>query len=180
MIRDPSRNFLPAAAALAFSIPIAGCASPGDYPSLAIRDAERVSATVEPVSPNATPAPLPPPAPELADRLSQLVAQARDAHNRFGQMRGRAESALGRAGGSGPGSDGWAAATMALADLTTARGATMSALTELDLLATADALKGGGAPTGDTVTIAAARDEVAVWVAAEDGVLATLGSRLRN
>ena len=92
----------------------AGCAStPGDYPSLAIRDAERVSGTLQPAEPYV-------PAPIDAATLASVEGLVQQANAAYAAYRGKLErvraTAL-RARGASVGSDAWAAASVALADL---------------------------------------------------------------
>jgi hypothetical protein len=157
----------------------ASCASGGDYPSLAIRDVERVSRTVEPVTPEASSAPLPAPSTGLADRLAQLAEQARAAHARFLGRGGRARALVSQASGAAQGSEAWALATVALSELEAARGSTSIALAELDALHTADQLRGNGLPTADSPAIAAARDAAAALVEEETRVVDSLRGQLR-
>ncbi len=90
--------------------------------------------------------------------------------------------AAGRA--SAPGSEAWALATVALADLEGARSEAMIALADLDQIYAAEQIGGtettGSAPqaaSGDGLAIAAARDQVVALVAEEDAVLAALKAR---
>lgn len=114
---------------------LGACASGSDkYPSLAIRDAERVSGSfdVDPVTPP-PPAPAPPSA-ELLARLGTLQADAEAAHRAFMSAAPGAERLARLAAGSSVGSDRWASAQVALADLDSARSQAAIALGELDML----------------------------------------------
>jgi hypothetical protein len=64
-------------------------------------------------------------------------------------------------------------ASIALADLSSARSRTAVALADLDQLYVAQRVDGG-----DGIAIAAVRDQVTAWVADEDAVLADLVGRL--
>ena len=115
----------------------AGCAStPGDYPSLAIRDAERVSGTLQPAEPYV-------PAPVDAATLASVEGLVQQANAAYAAYRGKLErvraTAL-RARGASVGS--WAAASVALAELETERSRTMVALADLDRLYVAAATEG--------------------------------------
>ncbi len=157
--------------AIALTLSLAACAADENlYPSLARRDVERTG-TVE-ASP--APAPSPPAAdPQLAPRLSQLVEQAGNAHQRFAARRGRADQLTASARGSAIASESWAVASVALADLESARSEAMIALADLDQLYAAARIGGG-----DASAIAQARDKVMAWVGEQDQVLATLRARL--
>lgn len=119
-------------------------------------------------SPAATPA-------ELTARLEQLRLSASQAHARFNARRARTATLTGAARGAAVGSDAWAVATVAVADLESARSEAMVALGELDRLYAAERIDGG-----DGGAIAAVRDQVTAWVADEDAVLADLAGRLRG
>jgi len=143
MIRAPFRlppapfaaasRFLPTATvAAALALSLSGCAS-ADYPSLAIRPAERISGTAQPV----TPQPAPPTAPvvpsaSVSGRAAQLVAQAQAAHRRFLGRRAETERLVGSARGSTVASEAWSVATIAVSGLESARSDAMIALAELD------------------------------------------------
>ena len=154
---------------LALTMLLAACATPSAYPSLAIRDAERVKGAFGPPD-TGTPAPVvAPPAPsaELTARLAQLQDQAQAAHREFVSAVPAAERLANGAGAVG--SDSWASAQVALADLDSSRSKAAVALSELDILfidATIDATR--------REAIGAARDSVVALVGQEDAVLARL------
>lgn len=148
----------------------AACASaPGDYPSLAIRDAERVSGTLQPAEPFVPE----PAAPAVLANAAMLVEQAEAAHESFRGKLAGARSAVQAARGAGFGSEPWAVASVAIAGLETERSRAMIALADLDRLAVAAATDGGA--TGELAT-AQARVESMVTEesAAIDGLLSTL------
>ena len=150
---------------------LAACASPqGEYPSLAIRPAERAAGTMQP--PPAEPVPAPAPQATL-DKVSQLVADARADHQAFVQQVAGARAAITGARGSAVGEDSWARGEAALADVRAARSKTMGPLADLDRLYV-DAGTQGQA----TTRIGAARDEVQGFVTAEDRTLAELSGNL--
>jgi len=159
--------------ALAFSALLASCAGApeGAYPSLAIRDIERVSGTL------AAPEPLPapePPAPATLLRLDDLTDQASAAHARFLEAAPAAGRLTQEAGAVG--TEGWARGQVALADLQAIRSQAMIALADLDrLYVDAVTERGGGA----VQPIATARDSVGAMIAEEDRVIATLAAGLR-
>ena len=179
---------------------LAGCASDGAFPSLARRPAEGIgesgsaaSSTPGRIAGSAAPAA---PAPDVATaqqavsadlpaRLAELGASARAASERFTGKRARAEQLVSAARGAAPGTEAWSVATIAMADLESARSDVMVSLGELDRLYAAariDAAAKNAGPEqvdgGDGGAIAAVRDQVTAWVADEDAVLADLGGRL--
>ncbi len=159
---------------------LSGCETTGgSYPSLARRDAERITGSAvpvpaEPVIP-ATPAP---PGAELSVRLARLVEQAQAAHSRFNARRGPAERLIAAGGGSPVASEGWAVASVALAGLESARSEAIVALAELDALHAEERLANYNAQSGDGIAIAASRDQVLALVGEEDRVLTALRGRL--
>lgn len=160
------------------ALALAGCASTGTggYPSLAVRDVERVQGNFEPVPTQQ----LDVPAVEvdlsggLEARLAALLTQARDAHAAFIAAQPAAERLVAAAGGSDVGSDSWAAAQVALADLDSARSIAAIALGDLDIIHAAASVQAGNA-----VGIDAARGQVIALVSEEDAVLERLRSRVR-
>lgn len=157
----------------------AACSTAGNYPSLAVRDVERVRGSASPAPAEATPLPSPPPASaDLTTRLEGLVAMAREADRQFQASRGNAERAV-AAAGTVP-ADSWSTASVALARLENARSAALVALADLDTLYV-DARE--DAPLEETprsMAIAAARGQVEGWVSAQDEVIGRLAGRLRN
>lgn len=156
---------------------LSGCAADRNiYPSLARRDAERITGTAEvvPAEP-APPTPPSPPSPDLTSRLAALSAQANSAHQRFIARESDARRLSATAQGSAVASEPWSVAAVALADLESARSDAMIALADLDALYTAERITGG-----ETGAIAAARDEVTALVGTEDRILAELYGRLSS
>lgn len=161
------------------ALPLAACASSGDYPSLAIRDAERITGTPEPVAPEAAPEPAPPVlSSPLADDIGQLVDSARSAHSAFAGKQARARQVVAAGAGAPAGSEAWAAANMALSELESSRSDTMIALAGLDKLYADTRLVNYNEETGDTQAIAASRDQVQSWVDEENAALTALHERL--
>lgn len=158
-------------ASLAPAILMAGCAASGDYPSLAQRPAERETGTFTPDTAEAAPLPPPPISADVAARLASLQRDAEAAHAEFNRAAPAAERAAGGAGAVG--SDGWAAAQVALADLDSLRSRAAVALAEIDLL-WIDATVDGGPQSA----IAPVRDRIESLIAAEDAVLARLRARV--
>jgi len=157
----------------ACALPLAGCAAPEGYPTLAIRDSERVSSTFEaPPSPIYTPASL---AGATLAELGELVESARTAHARFLSQAGETRAPVANAAGAERGSLGWSAAQAAIANLESTRADALIALADIDRLYVAAALEGE-----EMAQIEAARDEVEALVDAENRMVAemltTLGS----
>ena len=150
---------------------VAGCATPGDYPSLAQRPAERVQGTFTPDNADAEAPPPILPSADLVTRLADLERQARAAHREFVEAAPAAERLAARAGPTA--SDSWAAAQVALADLDSIRSRVAIALADLDSLwvdATIEA--------GPREAIGSVRSTVENLVAEEDAVLARLRGRV--
>jgi len=158
--------------ALALPAGLASCASApeGAYPSLAIRDIERVSGTLAPPDPPPAPEPL---APATLQRLDSLTGLASEAHAQFLAAAPGTRQIAQNTGAIG--SESWARAQVALADLQAVRSQAMIALADLDRLYV-DAMTGG---TDAVQPIAAARDSVIEMVAEEDRVIAALAGSLR-
>ncbi|HVR91356.1 MAG TPA: hypothetical protein VHG29_09725 [Novosphingobium sp.] len=164
-------------AALTGAALLSACADDaGGYPSLARRPAERVSGTSEvvPAVPVTPPLPAAPPSAELSAKLAGLVQQAGVAHRRFTSREAHARGLVSAAAGAAVASESWAVATVALADLESARSDAMIALADLDQLYAAQRIEGA-----DAVATGAAREAVIALVAQEDLVLASLRGKLR-
>lgn len=157
---------------------LAGCvgANSDRYPSLAVRDVERVQGSFEPVAQETIEVPVVEVdrGGDLESRLAALVAQARTAHAGFARLTPAARRSVAAARGAGVGSDSWAEAQVDLAQLDSARSEVAVALADLDTLHTADAVQGA-----DTTAISAARDEVLAIVGEEDATLETLRAAVR-
>lgn len=180
MDRNPFRSAPPlpammAAMMLPMVLGVAGCATPdGDYPSLAIRDAERAVGTIAVPTPPPPPAPPPsPPAPGVLGELAALASAAAEAHRAFLAAAPAATRTVEAARRAGTGSEAWARAQVALAGLTSARSRTMMPLADLDRLYVAAAVEGGA-----LAPISAIRDPVEAQVAEQtrtiDGLSAVL------
>ena len=152
---------------------LAGCATVADeYPSLAIRDAERVSGTLEPAAavpyvPPATPA-------AVLGRLDQLAAEAAGAHRAFLAEAPAARRAVAAAGSAELGSEGWAVASVAVAGLEGARSRAMIALADLDRLMVDAAVEGS-----ELGRIVAVRDTVTAQVTEQNLTIEGLLHSLR-
>lgn len=125
-------NLLAVSASLAM---LAGCASdPGRYPSLAIRDFERVEGQFEVGGGiSALPAPAAP-GPATIARVDELLEEATRAHGDFLAAVGDTERLLVAARGLDPESNLWSQAQIALAVLDTKRTLVATRLADLDLL----------------------------------------------
>ena len=140
---------------------LAACASPaGHFPSLDIREGERVSGTI--AAPAAPPLA---PSPASAGDLASLAVTAQASHAAFSQAvpQARALVAAAQAG------DGWSAAQVAIADLEARRSALMIALADLDRLLVDAATNGA-----DSTAIAATHAEAAALAGEEDRVIGEL------
>lgn len=174
-------SMTPRNAALLLIAPLAlsACASaaPSHYPSLALRDFERVKGAGTPAEP--APAPPPPPAIQpdeaLSSRLQKLQAQAREAHGSFMAAAPGARSAVAGASGAAPGSDRWIAAEVAVSNLESTRARAMVALADLDDLQVSAALEDGAIEA-----ITAAHTAVADLLAQEDRVIDELVGKLEG
>jgi len=155
---------------------LAGCASASSdgFPSLARRDAERVSGTIETPPPSVEPA-IDPLSAELSARTAQLEGRARVGHAKFLSRESRARQLVGAARGAAVGSEGWSVATVAVAELEAARSEVMIALAELDSLYAAQRVGGS-----DGVLVGKVRDTVTALVTQEDRIIAELGNALRS
>ena len=154
----------PLLALAAAAIMLSGCTKDaGLYPSLATRSAERASGTFQPAP--AQPYIPPKPGAETLGRIGQLRADAQAAHASFLAVADRTRgAAAGR--NAEVGSEGWSVAQVALADLASARSATMIPLAQLDILF-AQAQNDGE----DVTEIEQARSEVEALVAVEDRLI---------
>jgi hypothetical protein len=164
--------------ALLLPFGMAACSTSGSYPSLAVRDVERVGGSGTPAADEAPAIPaLPPASADLVTKLQGLVNVAQAADRQFQTNRAAAQRAVGAAGSEG--TDSWSAASVALAKLESSRSSGMGALAELDLLY-ADARS--TAPLDESPSAKAigdARSEVSTLLDAQDKVIADLSTRLK-
>lgn len=124
-----SKAVFPAILTLAL---VAGCAQPGDFPSLKPRPVEQLT-TDEPVRT----APAVAADPALDARIAELLAQARRGEADFEAALPTARRRVAAAGAAE--SEGWVVAQQALSRLEAARAETVIALGDLDRLALAQA-----------------------------------------
>ncbi len=151
---------------------LGACAtSSEEYPSLAIRDVERLAAM-----PPAEPVPYVPPAPPAATlgRIDQLAGEAASAHRAFLAEAPRARSAVAAARGAEPGAESWSVAQVAVAGLEASRSKAMIALADIDRIYVDAALEGLALER-----ISAARDQVSAQVEEQDATIGTLLGGLR-
>lgn len=138
------------------SASLAACASGGDYPSLAIRDGERMTGsatTPEPAAPVERVAL----STDTATRVAQLEELGRANHAEFAKIESRASRLVAAARGSAITTKANASAQIALAELQSAHEATVSVLAELDVLLAAATLAGTQLATIESARTEAAR-----------------------
>ena len=153
----------------------AGCAAPGPYPSLAVRDVERRYEAERTAMPEAE-APLPPADTGLAERVRALVARAEAGHAAFLAQVDEARALAAAAGAAG--GEAWVLAQQAVSRAEAARTPTAHALGDLDALALAQAAE--GTLTGsDLAVIAAGLAEVEALKERQNEALAALKAALR-
>jgi hypothetical protein len=167
-------------AGLVLPMVLGACASTnGEYPSLAIRDAERVSGSAQPVEVAPRP-PAPPLDSTIAGRIASAVAQARKANGSFAAASSRTERTVSAARGTRSPGDAWIAAQVALADLVSLRSEAVIAQADLDLLYTSERLSDPERITPTAQALMDARSQVAGWVADQDRTIARLIGQLAN
>ncbi len=109
---------------------LAACTTASDrYPTLEIREAERVSGTFD-VADAVEPVPM---GSDTAANLPEIESAARASHKKFLEAVPSARNLIEAARGSTADSNVWAAAQIARADLESQRSETAIALAELDL-----------------------------------------------
>ena len=152
---------------------VAGCARDTcEYPSLARRPAERLTATFDaPAAPEVFVSPAPSAA--ITGQVGPLVSAAQRADAKFRQREPHARSLVGSNSGAKMGSESWAVATIAVSELEVARAEAMLALADLDTLYNDTRVRGE-----DPGAIGAGRDTVTGLIARQDQVLGELRSRL--
>ncbi|MGB7408528.1 MAG: hypothetical protein WA908_08480 [Pontixanthobacter sp.] len=162
------RNLIRTIALVAPFLLTVGCATSDDnYPSLAIRDVERIDETVNaPQSLAAAPLPA-----ETAARVDALATDARDAHSRFMTAVPRARAIVRRGRGASVASDNWASAQVAIADLETLRSITAVPLADLDQIYT-----NATVDFEQRAMIERARAEITRLIVEQDRILTELGS----
>jgi hypothetical protein len=130
---------------------LGGCTARGDFPSLAMRPAEREPLIEAPArAPTQTTSDA-----ALLRQVSALEARGTAGARDFDAAYGPAEAAVARAGASG--SDAWIEAQVALSRLEAARGQATSALADLEQLALDRADRPTGASDRAAIDAALAR-----------------------
>lgn len=163
------KRFIPALITLNSAWLLGACASTGDrYPSLAIRDVERVEGSFDAPgeTQQITPTPLPA---DTLQRIAQLRAEAADAHEAFVAMVPATRNALAAAQGTSRDSNAYASAQIAYADLESARSRAALALGEIDVIYIDATLA-----FAEREAITEARTLVAAMINEEDRTLAAL------
>ena len=140
-----------------------------EYPSLAVRDAERMVGELTPVQGE----PAAPTYSVPAAKVDEALASARNAHIRFLAARPGAVTLVQQASGLGIGDDTHSRALIALADLTTLHSETSSALADLDRLEAQ-----GATLFAPLDAVRAAQGEVESLVLAQNQTLDSLASEL--
>lgn len=159
-------------ATLGAALLLAGCAKDQElYPSLAIRDQERVTGVANPVAP----ALLPPAAqaPQASGNLAKYRADAADAHRRLLAAADAARGPVAAAQGAEMGGDAWSAAAVAVGNLEAIRSETMIALAEIDLLYIAAQTEGR-----ETPELVGALSQVNAMVLEEDRLIAAMNQTI--
>lgn len=158
----------------ALGLALTGCVSGKQFPSLALRPAERADGSVtRPLPPQSAPGATPS---DSSAQLAQLQETARAAHVRFAARRAGAERAAADAGPLG--SESWAAASVALAGLEEACDQQSAAITAIDQLAVDRQVADAGAQGTEVTAILAARQAIAADAEADGAVVARLRQRL--
>jgi hypothetical protein len=158
---------------------LGACASAGGvYPSLAIRQAERVSGSAMP----AEPAPQPPPPPLAAgtgERITQAVEQARKAHAAFSAGVAGTTSAVSAARGARAPADSWIAAQVALASLQSLRSRAVIAQADMEVMFAQERLAEPDRITPTAQALIEAREQIGGWVEEQNRTIARLASLIR-
>ncbi|MBV1918899.1 MAG: hypothetical protein KUG65_12685 [Sphingomonadaceae bacterium] len=150
------------------------------YPSLAIRDVERVRGTAQPVEPQSPPAPPPPVSEELDVKIVRLLADAERAHKGFLAGSDSVSRTIAAARETTAPADEWVEAQVALADLQSLRSNAVIALAELDQLHAAERIAVPQSPTPSATAIAAAIERIGDWVSEEDQLISRLSEELAD
>lgn len=163
------RSSAPIALALLSGL-IAACASGSDrYPSLSLRDFERVQgqfAVNDSVREDIHPDQLPV---ARAEQVREAIEAARTRHSRFITHAEQARSVIAAAAGTGPEDKRWSLAMVEIAELDSRLGATASLLADLDALYTSASLE-----FQQREEIADARMEASALVTEESRILQQL------
>ncbi|WP_198507661.1 hypothetical protein [Qipengyuania seohaensis] len=159
----------------ALVLTLGGCAaSSGDYPSLAVRDVERVDGSF--ASPERKAIQVPEVEIDLDGTLDvvlpALVSRTEEAHAEFVRLAPRAQRLVASASNTAEGSPAWASAQVALAELDSARSVAAVPLGDIDTLYTAKRVA-----AEDVTAIEQARERIVALISEEDRTLAQLRER---
>jgi hypothetical protein len=161
---------------LALGIFTSSCAGESTlYPSLAIRDVERVQGSAPPTEGELPPPPPETPSPDLSQRLQQLRNDANQAHRDFMNAAPGAERQVNAAGKAAVASDAWVSAQVAIANLEVSRSKLLIALADLDSLHVAAELNGGA-----RTIISETRDQVDQLSQTENDIISRLLASLSS
>lgn len=163
-------------AALAAATLLGGCADRDRFPSLARRPAEDAYRTAQATPPA-------PPAPAvmsegMAKRLADLTERAREAHSAFEGARASATRAVSAARGAPKGTENWSVASLAVAQLESARARAGLPLADLDRLEAEASNRAVDGSDADLKAVREARGQVEALVASETSVIDSLLSQL--
>lgn len=167
-----SRPPAPLAACLFALGLLAGCAAPGEYPSLSPRAIEKDAAagatTEAPAIPAAADA-------GLAQQIAAILTAAESAHASFVDELTNARSVIAGASGAAAGSERWVAAQQAYSRADAARAPLVSALADLDALRRA---RINNAAPADMSALDGAAERLGVLETEETSRLNELAARL--
>ncbi len=152
----------------ALPVLLAACAGPtGEYPSLAIRDAERITGEMAagPAEPYIPPAP----PPETVAEAVDLAEAARTLHQRFLADTPGVRNRIANARGSSVGSEPWSDAQVALTILESHHGRLTVMLADIEALYVATSTEGEA-----IASLEAERDAVAEMISQEAATIAEL------
>lgn len=155
-----------------------GCAPRSDFPSLARRPAEDVYASAR--AAQSTPAPQPPVSAGLVNRLASLRAAAREAHDSFVARQPAATRAVSAAAGSPKGAEAWSVASVAVAQLESARSRLGLPLADLDRMEVEASNRVADGADADFKAVLATRAEVEALADQETRVIDSLLARLSS
>ncbi len=159
--------------ATASTLLLVGCAAPDGYPSLAIRDSERMSGNFQtPPSPIFTPTA---PTPATIAELGTLAESAHAAHTRFLAQVAETRVSVIDAVGEESGSLSWSAAQVAIARLESTRADALVALADIDRLYVTAALDGN-----ELLQLEVTRGDISALVDEQNRLLSDLFAALGN
>lgn len=170
---NPRRALLPLTGA---ALLMGGCAPRSDFPSLARRPAEDAYASAR--AAQSTPAPQPPVSAALVSRLAALRGAAREAHDSFTARQPAATRAVSAAARSPKGTEAWSVASVAVAQLESARSILGLPLADLDRLEVEASNRVADGADADFKAVLEARAEVEALAASETAVIDSLLARL--